>query len=853
MEQPPGSLDDLQPQDVSTSSMPTVIDLTRKEEEHVLASAPHDVLRMVKSPGWYPDSRTTYETGSSDVTLQPGEQVQPDNALSHTTVTVSYMSRSHVFSTHSSLSQHMPLYTVSPISKFSFHPHGDTDDRHSETSYTLNPDYQEQMEEPLNLASQSEPFHPFSQAQSGPDADVGTSFAQEPPLGLNGGNISSDGFMEQPFQDNEQHEFPENKKNGLEDGQCNGWSSSGALSESSPEAFVPVREEDEERGSSDVLFIMSQKQGLEEVSDSTDAKDLCSLSKDYKNPLEDPVSPSATSLDDVTDVFLLPQASSSPSADASYPEKDEVGLERPTRSSCCVMHDSSSLDSDETKQSAHGWKAMLEPLTDDLENNRVVFHINGNAKTLDTTLKERKLPARSGRGTRLEAIVMSINSSRYKISGRIRANNKASASPCTTPNVTSRTSKKSGGLSKRRVNVKIPFSVNQKVTVKNGKCSNFKADSGKDSTFVSKPSNKMKSRSSALTKSPQFPRSNQELAHQPQISTVKSKSKLSAVLRSSKKEPELLSQPEPSVEMKVPSFSPPLPQSNLPKNNQGKTKSKSGSKVSPTAKTKPARTPKRRRKKPRWSQTSSIFSPKEPEIKLKYVNYKEDKRDPRLDAFSPFIHVERQESSPSLCALINHPEEVKTQPKKGQQQQAFISPTVPSTSYLRLGRPAKHSQHQRALVCCLCGLSANAVDLGDLHGPYYPEGYRPNTKAPFSGLGLKEDEDDFSDSDSSSCSMRARSWALTQAAQPKQKSLRGSRRRAGSSMSSPTAKRLWSATSPADVQDWYSPPVLPQELCEYWLHEDCGIWCAGVFLVKGKVYGLEEAVKVAQETVRLLM
>ncbi|XP_037547538.1 transcription factor 20 [Nematolebias whitei] len=630
----PGSLDDLQPQDVSTSSMPTVIDLSRREEEHVLASAPHDVLRMVKSPGWYPDSRTTTETGSSDVTLQAGERVQPDNALSHTTVTVSYVSRSHVFSTHSSLSQHMPLYTVSPISKFSFHPLGDTDNGPSETSYTLNQDCLEQMQEPLNLALQSEPAHPFSLAQSGPDTDVGTSFAPEP-LGLNGGNISSDGFLEELLGDNEQHKFPENKKNGLENVQHNGWSSSGALSESSPE--VPVREEDDERGSSDVLFVMSQKQD----SDSTGARGLCSLSKDYRSPLEDPVSPSATSLDDVTDVFLLPQASSSPSADASYPERDEGGLER-----------------------------------------------------------------------------------------------------------------------------------------------------------------------------------------------------------NSKKEPEP-SQPGPSVEMKVPKFSPPLPPSNPPKNNPGKTKRKSpGSKVSPTAKTKPARTPKRRRKKPRWSQTSLIFAPKEPEIKLKYVNYKEDKRDPRLDAFSPFVHVERQESSPSLCALINYPEEVKTPPKKGQQQ-AFISPAVPSTSCLRLGRPAKHSQQQRALVCCLCGLSANAVDLGDLHGPYYPEGYRPNTKAPSSGLSLKEDEDDFSDSDSSSCSVRARSWALVQAAQPKQKGLRGGR--------SPAAKRSRSDTGPADVQDWYSPPVLPQELCEYWLHEDCGIWSAGVFLVKGRVYGLEEAVKVAQETVKMLM
>ena len=51
----------------------------------------------------------------------------------------------------------------------------------------------------------------------------------------------------------------------------------------------------------------------------------------------------------------------------------------------------------------------------------------------------------------------------------------------------------------------------------------------------------------------------------------------------------------------------------------------------------------------------------------------------------------------------------------------------------------------------------------------------------------------------------------------------------------------------------FRSPVVPLEPCEYWLHEDCCVWSAGVFLVKGKVYGLEEAVKVAQETVRCLL
>ncbi|XP_058234377.1 transcription factor 20 isoform X2 [Hemibagrus wyckioides] len=36
---------------------------------------------------------------------------------------------------------------------------------------------------------------------------------------------------------------------------------------------------------------------------------------------------------------------------------------------------------------------------------------------------------------------------------------------------------------------------------------------------------------------------------------------------------------------------------------------------------------------------------------------------------------------------------------------------------------------------------------------------------------------------------------------------------------------------------------------ERWVHEDCSIWSAGVFLVKGRLYGLDEAVRLAQETV----
>ncbi|XP_044035817.1 transcription factor 20 isoform X2 [Siniperca chuatsi] len=863
MEQPPGSLDDLQPQDLSTSSIPTVTDLTRKGEECVLNTTSLDALRMVKSPGWYPNSGTSNpglpfsEAGSSDITLQSGDQIQPDNAFSHTTVTLSYVSRSHVFSTHDSLSQRSPLYGVPPISKLSLHPPRDSDKVLGETGCALNQHCLEQVEEPVDLATQTQLFPSLSQAQVGPENDGGVCLTQEP-REFNGGVVSSDGDVDMRVQGEEEN------SRGLENGQGDSWSSSGVCAESSPETLIPATGEDEERGGSEVPFLMSKKQDP----DSVGARDLCLLSREYISPLEDPVSPSATS-QDVEDVFILPQASSSPSGDNSYLETtdevawDGLSTEGAIQPGSGISDSTTRLNSsDENKQPVHIRKAVLQPfidLTDDVcvsdasENKpkTVIPHMNGNAKALQRTLKEKKLPVRSGRGTRLEAIVMNINSSRYKVSGCIRTNKKANASRSTTDSDSKlagpkRSASLSAGKRKSRAKASLSLSVKtmkQKavISMKRGKTNNVNTDSCKDSTSDSEINNSKKSQSSTPPKSPLF------VAH-----------------KNSKKEPEHLSHTDPSVEIHVARFSPPPPPppSKSPKKSQGKAKGKAtASKTSPTAKTKGARTPKSRRKKHTQSQSSSMFSPKEPELKLRYINYKEEKRDLRLDSFSPFIRVERQQSSPSLCTVINYPEEVRTQHKKGQQQQAhpggFISAVVPSTSCLQLGRASTHSQHQRSLVCCLCGQSANAMDLGDLHGPYYPEGYQPSTKTPASMSGLKEDEDDYSDSDSSSCSIRGRGRkcaipATTRPPRPgaqlKEKVLPESHRWTADSTGSPAAKRPRSDAGSAAVEDWYSPPVLPLEPCEYWLHEDCGIWSAGMFLVKGKVYGLEEAVKVAQET-----
>ncbi|CAG5911587.1 unnamed protein product [Menidia menidia] len=892
MEQPHGNLDNLQPPNESSSSIPTVIDLTRKGEDCFLGSTAPDALRMGKSPSWFPNSGTANsglqfsETGSSDIALHSGDQIQPDNALSHTTVTLSYVSRSHVFTTHNSLSQHSPLYAVPPIGKFPVHPHCDTDNGLGESSYTLNQHYLGLAEEPINLATQTELLNTLPQARVNPENDGPAGLTREP-IGFNGGAIS----CEKSLPEEEEHGLPLERGQSLENGELDCQSNSKACADSSSTTLIPVTDEDEERRGSEMLIIMSKKQDSVVISDSFADRDLCLIGRDYRSPLEDPVSPTATSLEDVDAIFTLPQASCSPSAENCYletPEEaacDAVSTDRQSQPSSDVGDGTTGLDpKDQSKPRAHRRKAVLEPLidlTDDVcvsdfsenEHDSVVPHVNGNTKVV---LKERTLPIRSSRGTRLEAIVMNINSSRYNVSGCILANKKTSASQSTAHDSAFGVSKRNDTLSVRKRRGKVKSSISVKtakrkaVKVKKSTLINVNTDSCKDSTSDSEHLNKTKKQHSSIPpKSPRTARSKREPVLPPHTSSPKSTRKpppqsgSQFAVKNSNTEPELLAQPEASVEMNVSTCSSPTPQAKSPKYSPGKAQSKSpGSKGPPTAKVRAARTPKRRRKKHKQSQASTLFSPKEPEIRLRYINYKEDKRDVKLDSFSPFVRVKRHQASPSLCTVVNYPEEVKTQPKKRQSAQShpggFISAVVPSTSCLQLGRVSMHSQYRRALVCCLCGQSANAIDLGDLHGPYYPEGYRPSTKTPVGTSELKGEADEYSDSDSSSCSMRGGGgrkcaipptpWALKQGAQLKQKGLQGRCRWAGDGGSSPENKRARLDAASKDEEDWYSPPVLPLEPCEYWLHEDCAIWSAGVFLVKGRVYGLEEAAKMGLET-----
>ncbi|KAK7123223.1 hypothetical protein R3I94_020121 [Phoxinus phoxinus] len=230
---------------------------------------------------------------------------------------------------------------------------------------------------------------------------------------------------------------------------------------------------------------------------------------------------------------------------------------------------------------------------------------------------------------------------------------------------------------------------------------------------------------------------------------------------------------------------------------------------------------KRKRKKHKSKvDHTSFFQPQEPEIKLKCLNCKEEKKEVRDESFSPYVRVHLKDFP--TCTVVNDPES-----KRGKRSASagIVSGMMPANPGLQYGRVCADGSRNDVLVCCLCGGSSNTNDLGDLHGPYFPEGYKSASKVIPNSL-----EEDNSDSDPSSRGNWTNSFRESRWNEP---------------CTSPTAKKpKMDATT-----DWFSPPVVPLDANEHWLHQDCAVWATGVFLVRGKLYGLEKAVRLAKVSV----
>ncbi|KAI4886698.1 hypothetical protein NFI96_021392 [Prochilodus magdalenae] len=871
MEQPPGNSDGFQPQELSSAcNLPSVFGLTRNGEECLLKASSIEALHVVQPPSWYVGSGTSnglvLPVDDTNPPPQPIDQIQPDNAFSNTTVTLSYVSRSHVLSTHNSLSEHPPLYGVSLTKAFSLHPAAyaggqlATDTSGAPLCVEMDQHCLQQVSVPVGIPACVNSFEFVTPAQVVENVaglcylqqahDINSiqdveSLALETLKSLQQGNP---GECKIPLS---LEEIPNGGVTGLWD--------PGAFNGSFPAGQIASPEDQQRNSNPEVLFLISRSEEPVLIqNDQAPAGLAVSLNQDFITTLDNSVSPPVAPLDEVKEVFILPQTASEgvDSFVETNTRQDEFVKGESDPTICVEGTDSSSVtdvaegfDASISTQLTGNTVDTCKPEQTEqgsdlsgVEEDGATKHMLANSSThvgtdllpKKETLVRKELPPRSRRGKRLEAIVQNICPVRHK-SSHVFSTKKLQCTNAQADEGVHLGCEQDVSFDNSSQVVQEEACAEEAETKPNEKISQVQEkEEETDVTDLNSSERNISTSCSESASKHSLGHTTPETLHRPVKYGKKSKKRHRV---SNKSRVKVRNQAE-------------LPTQQLCAKSPSKQQTlRMSSKGSPRAKK--VHTPKRKRKKHKGGQ-NSMFSPQEPEIKLKYANGKDYKKEKRDETFLPFVRVDVK-TFPS-CTIINYPEE-RERLKRGKQQvpSKFASGAVPATPGLQYGRISTETVQQGALVCCLCGGSANAMDLGDLHGPYYPEGFRPVSKTLVNSQELREE--DSSDTDSSHV-VNGNTHAVSSPPNWIRKGHRKVREAAA-----PGTFQGWSSEgdlscSPAskrsrmdDVTDWYSAPIVPLEASEYWLHEDCGIWSAGVFLVRGRLYGLEKAVKMAKETI----
>ena len=187
------------------------------------------------------------------------------------------------------------------------------------------------------------------------------------------------------------------------------------------------------------------------------------------------------------------------------------------------------------------------------------------------------------------------------------------------------------------------------------------------------------------------------------------------------------------------------------------------------------------------------------------------KKHEKLGFKGPVIHLEGSKECPEKCAVVNQPfQEADIKANKTRTIVQNVSSVeishLPSDKSILI--PNSETEESDIWVCALCGKHSSYKFLGDLFGPY-------SVEVPMEG--------DRALSSKYSASSRGRTRS--------DDSVTGS---GLSNRSAKTGQRINKETSM-----WK----------EVWVHESCSVWADGVFLIGTKIYGLQEAAKIANKTV----
>ncbi|XP_060071741.1 uncharacterized protein LOC132551599 [Ylistrum balloti] len=191
----------------------------------------------------------------------------------------------------------------------------------------------------------------------------------------------------------------------------------------------------------------------------------------------------------------------------------------------------------------------------------------------------------------------------------------------------------------------------------------------------------------------------------------------------------------------------------------------------------------------------------------------------RDSTVGPFIRLEGTIDNPTKCSVVNQLEsDMQVDSKSSKHKKRSTSVAVSTVHISRLPTeksvmvPGSSVIDETTWVCALCKKHSSYKFLGDLFGPYYTEGNLPLPKVQESPLqdgsgnkSKKRKSEDNTFCDGADKSKRSK------------------------------CKKSDCGTS-----------RVPREV---WVHEDCLAWADGVLLIGQKVYGLEEATRIASSMV----
>ncbi|XP_048356859.1 transcription factor 20 isoform X2 [Sphaerodactylus townsendi] len=293
-----------------------------------------------------------------------------------------------------------------------------------------------------------------------------------------------------------------------------------------------------------------------------------------------------------------------------------------------------------------------------------------------------------------------------------------------------------------------------------------------------------------------------------------------------------------------------------------------------------------RKRKPRRS--APIVEPQEPEIKLKYATQSLDKTDTKNKSFFPYIHVVNKCEIGAVCTIINAEEEEQNKLVRGRKGQRSSTPppsnveskVLPTSSFMLQGPVVTESSVMGHLVCCLCGKWASYRNMGDLFGPFYPQDYvatlpknppprratemqnkvkvRHKSASNGSKTDTEEEEEEQQQQQKEQRSLPAhprfkRRHRSEDCAGASRSLSRGAACKKATTEGGSVGEKIPSDSKPPISISEGGPelelqiPELPLDSNEFWVHEGCILWANGIYLVCGRLYGLQEAVEIAKE------